>query len=177
MTDITAQKRRAQDAVERLELSEQLESSQKQRMEEALESKRQQENFIDMTSHEMRNPLSAVIQCADSIMGDLEVLRKDVAGREEKKGVKGGADGGGGQLGEEGLGGIVDSAIEAAQTIISCSQHQKRIVDDTLTLSKLDSKLLQITPVTVQPVSWSALCKFFEPLHIPLDERSGVPLG
>lgn len=41
------------------------EGLQKQRTEDALESKRQLENFIDTTSHEMRNPLSAIIQCAD----------------------------------------------------------------------------------------------------------------
>jgi PAS domain S-box-containing protein len=34
------------------------EDIQKRRMEEAFELKRQQENFIDITSHEMRNPLS-----------------------------------------------------------------------------------------------------------------------
>jgi PAS domain S-box-containing protein len=42
-----------------------VEDFQKRRMEEAIELKRQQENFIDMTSHEMRNPLSAILQCSD----------------------------------------------------------------------------------------------------------------
>ncbi len=32
-----------------------------------------------------------------------------------------------------------------------CCAHQRRIVDDVLTLSKLDSMLLSITPVPVQP--------------------------
>jgi len=44
------------------------EEIQKRRMEEAMEAKRNQENFIDMTSHEIRNPLSAMIQCADSTL-------------------------------------------------------------------------------------------------------------
>jgi hypothetical protein len=66
---------------------------------------------------------------------------------------------------------ILDSSIDAAQTIALCAQHQvsipflrsvtltnqdcnqKRIVDDILTLSKLDSALLMVTPVAVQPVS------------------------
>lgn len=43
------------------------EDFQKRRMEEAIELKRQQENFIDITSHEMRNPLSAILRCADEI--------------------------------------------------------------------------------------------------------------
>jgi len=42
------------------------EELQKRRMEEAVEARRSQENFIDMTSHEIRNPLSAVIQCSDA---------------------------------------------------------------------------------------------------------------
>lgn len=35
---------------------------------EALEAKRQQENFVDMVSHEIRNPLNAILQCADTII-------------------------------------------------------------------------------------------------------------
>ncbi|KAB2578695.1 hypothetical protein BFW01_g9604 [Lasiodiplodia theobromae] len=44
---------------------------QAQRLEDVLETKRQSENFIDMTSHEMRNPLSAILQSADGILGAL----------------------------------------------------------------------------------------------------------
>jgi signal transduction histidine kinase len=33
-----------------------------------------------------------------------------------------------------------------------CANHQKRIIDDTLTMSKLDSRLLLITPVDTQPI-------------------------
>lgn len=32
-----------------------------------------------------------------------------------------------------------------------CANHQKRIIDDTLTMSKLDSRLLLVTPVDTQP--------------------------
>ncbi|KAL8921096.1 MAG: hypothetical protein Q9172_004189 [Xanthocarpia lactea] len=48
---------------------------------------------------------------------------------------------------------LLDSSIDAAQTIALCAQHQKRIVDDILTLSKLDSALLLVTPCDVMPVS------------------------
>lgn len=106
------------------------ESIQKQRTIEALESKRQQENFIDMTSHEMRNPLSAIVQCADLIVDSLEDLRPSTNGNIQQ---------------------ILDGSIDAAQTIISCAQHQKSIVDDILTLSKLDSDLLTITPIPADP--------------------------
>ena len=39
-----------------------------------------------------------------------------------------------------------EAALESANIIISCCAHQRRIVDDILTLSKLDSKLLEIAP-------------------------------
>jgi signal transduction histidine kinase len=41
--------------------------------------------------------------------------------------------------------------IQSANIILQCANHQKRIIDDILTLSKLDSMLLAITPVTVDP--------------------------
>lgn len=47
----------------------------------------------------------------------------------------------------------LEDSIDAAQTITLCAQHQKRIVDDVLTMSKLDSALLLITPVDIQPIS------------------------
>lgn len=109
------------------------EDFQKRRMEEAIELKRQQENFIDITSHEMRNPLSAILQCADGISTSLTDFR--ARHRTDKPTLE-----------------ILDSNIDAAQTIVLCAQHQKRIVDDILNLSKLDSALLLVTPVDMQPV-------------------------
>lgn len=41
--------------------------------------------------------------------------------------------------------------IDAAQTIYSCCQHQSRVVDDILVLSKLAHNKLSITPSIVQP--------------------------
>lgn len=101
-------------------------------MEEAVELKRQQENFIDITSHEMRNPLSAILQCSDEISGSLTRYRQS----------------GDKSMSED----LIANCLDAAQTISLCSQHQKRIVDDILTLSKLDSQLLLVTPVDAQPL-------------------------
>ncbi|KAH6711410.1 hypothetical protein BKA61DRAFT_486945 [Leptodontidium sp. MPI-SDFR-AT-0119] len=113
------------------------EDFQKRRMEEAIEMKRQQENFIDMTSHEMRNPLSAILQCSDEITSSLmDFKAADEGSRSSQK-----------------LLDTLENSIDAAQTIALCAQHQKRIVDDILTLSKLDSALLVVTPVAVQPVA------------------------
>lgn len=100
------------------------EGFQKRKMEEAVELKRQQENFIDITSHEMRNPLSAILQCADEISTLLGDFRSSGSHTIDA--------------------GIVADSIDAAQTIALCAQHQKRIVDDVLTLSKLDSAMLMV---------------------------------
>ena len=100
------------------------EGFQKRKMEEAVELKRQQENFIDITSHEMRNPLSAILQCADEISTILGDFRSSGAQNIDA--------------------GIVADSIDAAQTIALCAQHQKRIVDDVLTMSKLDSAMLMV---------------------------------
>lgn len=105
---------------------------EKRRKEAAVEMKRQQENFIDITSHEMRNPLSAMLLCADEIitsLGDLQLEEASSSTRNE----------------------VVQGAVESAKTIGQCAQHQKRIVDDILTLSKLDSALLLVTPCPEQP--------------------------
>lgn len=48
---------------------------------EALEAKRQQEEFMDLTSHEIRNPLNAILQCADSIVTSLTDLSLKKGGR------------------------------------------------------------------------------------------------
>ena len=45
------------------------------------------------------------------------------------------------------------SSLEAAETIVYCALHQKRIVDDILTLSRLDSNLIHVEPQPTQPVS------------------------
>ncbi|KAF2450469.1 hypothetical protein P171DRAFT_426839 [Karstenula rhodostoma CBS 690.94] len=108
------------------------EGFQKRKMEEAVELKRQQENFIDITSHEMRNPLSAILQCADEISTILSDYRTSSAPQIPPR--------------------LLTDSIDAAQTIALCAQHQKRIVDDVLTLSKLDSAMLMVTPVDAQPL-------------------------
>jgi signal transduction histidine kinase len=119
ITDISKQK-----AAERL-LS--------QRLEDALETKRQSENFIDMTSHEMRNPLSSILLSADSIISSLQ--SNDLASSDRVHNL---------------TGAIVDDIVDASNTIILCAQFQKKIVDDILTLSKLDASLLEIAPDKTQ---------------------------
>ncbi|KAL7274382.1 hypothetical protein RUND412_002721 [Rhizina undulata] len=100
---------------------------QKQLTLQALERKRQQENFIDISSHELRNPLSAVLQSAEGILNTL--TNPKFHGQESE---------------------LLD-AIESAKTILICVAHQSRIIEDILTLSKLDSSLMSVVPVSVDP--------------------------
>lgn len=97
------------------------------------------QNFIDMTSHEMRNPLSAILQSAEAITTTIEEARGEPVDADGCQGM-----------------------AESAQTIILCAQHQKRIVDDILTLSKLDSSLLRVSPEEVDPI---ATCRHAFKLH------------
>lgn len=109
------------------------EELQRRRVDEALESKRQQENFVDMTSHEIRNPLNAIFQCSDEVIKTCDDVDVDQP------------------LEPSALKRLITSHTEAAQTISECASHQKRIVDDILTLSKIDADILNITPSDVQP--------------------------
>ncbi|KAF2106850.1 hypothetical protein BDV96DRAFT_654410 [Lophiotrema nucula] len=100
---------------------------------EAREAKKQQEAFIDVVSHEMRNPLSAMVHCADGISNSLEECRARLA-----------------QIPEPCFDALADN-VASAKIIMQCANHQKRIIDDVLTLSKLGSMLLSITPSAVKP--------------------------
>lgn len=78
ITDISLQKQAEGDAVERARLSEKLARSEQEANEiqmrsvvEAEEARKSMENFMDITSHEMRNPLSAILQSADGITTSL----------------------------------------------------------------------------------------------------------
>jgi signal transduction histidine kinase/AmiR/NasT family two-component response regulator len=96
------------------------------------------------SSIEMRNPLSAIIQCADGIESSLD------DGRPASKTV-------------EALFEAHKQNVEAAKVILLCAGHQKRIIDDVLTLSKLDSLILSVTPVAVQPTAiMDSIEKMFE---------------
>lgn len=105
------------------------EAAQARNAEEARAAKHQQEEFIDIVSHEMRNPLSAIFQCADMISNSYKDLSdKNISAHE-----------------------ILKSNVEAANTIAMCASHQKRVVDDVLTLSKLKYMMLSISPRPARP--------------------------
>ncbi|KAI5236347.1 hypothetical protein E4T43_08679 [Aureobasidium subglaciale] len=108
---------------------------------EARERKQQQERFIDMISHEIRNPLSAVLHCAENIM---EAVRDGKAKSTEDISV--------------------DEIVEAVSTIQLCVDHQKNLVDDVLSFSKLDASMLTLAPRATKPkVQMADTLKIFQP--------------
>lgn len=107
---------------------------------DAKERKQQQERFIDMISHEVRNPLSAILHCAEDIM---DVVQNGAQDDEKDQMAK---------------------IAEAAETINLCVAHQKKIIDDVLVYSKLDASMLVLAPQKVQPSSHLAtLLSIFRP--------------
>jgi PAS domain S-box-containing protein len=96
---------------------------------EAQERKEQQERFIDMVSHEIRNPLSAVMHLAEEIRDvtkEIGAVHGDVKDQ-------------------------VDDVLDAADTILLCVSHQNTLVDDILSFSKLDSMMLSLVPRRLRP--------------------------
>ena len=170
ITDISVLKQAQEDALERANLSEQLAQSQKEANEiqirsriEAEDARASMEKFMDITSHEMRNPLSAIVQSADGMTSSLLEFQASA-----KTPV----------VSDE----LIESNIEATRIITVryprlqyrrppadvhdpqlCAQHQGRIINDVLTLSKLDSAMLQVSPTPTQPpVVVKGALKMFE---------------
>ncbi|KAL8750928.1 MAG: hypothetical protein Q9199_006759 [Rusavskia elegans] len=122
--DISEIKQAHENAVE-------LSRLQRQSRIEAEEAKAAQERHIDITSHEMRNPLSAILQSADSIWTTLTEYKSSP---------------------NESISNLLDATLESASIITLCAQQQNRILNDVLTLSKLDSGILPVTASLAQPL-------------------------
>ncbi|KAF8241685.1 hypothetical protein K440DRAFT_665193 [Wilcoxina mikolae CBS 423.85] len=105
------------------------EKEQKERADEALERTKQQERFIDIICHELRNPLSAILQHSELVLDVLDGY--DNSNHENPLDF--------------------DSITDSANTIILCTSHQRRIIDDILITSKLDSGLVKVEPVDFSP--------------------------
>ncbi|KAH0359859.1 histidine kinase, partial [Aureobasidium melanogenum] len=107
-----------------------------EKLQDALENKRATETFLDMLSHEMRNPLSSILQLADGIMSLLETPPAPDT---------------------------IESLKDSAQTITLCARHMKTIIDEVLTFSKLDSNLVVLSPERARvPTIIETALKMFE---------------
>lgn len=68
------------------------------------------------------------MQCSDGITTSIEQSRGSFGSPDEMKE-------------------LLENISDSAQTITLCANHQKRIIDDILTASKLDSEMLSIAPI------------------------------
>ncbi|KAK9762744.1 hypothetical protein K7432_011228 [Basidiobolus ranarum] len=135
LTDLTERKLLEKERVSALQLAEQ---QQRRRAEDAEEIKKQQELFIDMTCHELRNPLNGIYHNADFLHESLEKIQSDVRNESIIKVMN--------WLSTE----IVND-LEAVATISLCAQHQKKIADDVLNMSKISMNLLVLAKTDFQP--------------------------
>ncbi|KAI5479085.1 hypothetical protein MNV49_004083 [Pseudohyphozyma bogoriensis] len=134
ITDLSAQKRLELLHIQTVE----------QRMADAEENRRLQEEFIDMTSHELRNPLSGVWQNAEVLGVSLEHVIDFI------EDVKSGD-----VPDEETIDSLLEEMAEnqeAVDSILVCARQQGRIADDILDVSKLNMSLVDINLATFDVV-------------------------
>jgi signal transduction histidine kinase/CheY-like chemotaxis protein len=121
---------------------------QERRVADAIESKTRLENFIDSTNHELRNPLSAVILAGDDVINTVSAILDKYPSPEDVP---------------EDIRPLLNNLIDSGRTILQCAKHQKRIVDDILIASKIDSNLVEVCPAESDPESEIRSCiKMFD---------------
>ncbi|KAJ3166450.1 hypothetical protein HDU88_003318 [Geranomyces variabilis] len=149
LTDVTERMRLEREKMDALEVAEKY---QRRRAEEAENLRRQQELFIDMTAHELRNPLNGIYHNADLIHESLEKAQAEVNGlRRKHSQISGGTLEQGVEQALARVEADLAQSIEAIETINQCAQHQKNIADDVLQVSKISMNLLRLSHVDYQP--------------------------
>ncbi|KAJ3019340.1 hypothetical protein HKX48_002188 [Thoreauomyces humboldtii] len=152
LTDLTERKRLEKERLEALEMAEKY---QRRRAEEAESVRRQQELFIDMTCHELRNPLNGIYHNADLIHESLEKVQTEVNTLKRAMATYPPESNCRAPPNMAGLLTQINSdlvqSIEAVETINQCAQHQKNIADDVLQVSKISMNLLRLSHVDYQP--------------------------
>ncbi|GAA6029574.1 hypothetical protein JCM8097_000945 [Rhodosporidiobolus ruineniae] len=159
VTNVTAQAQ-AEEAV--LNLSKEREARANREAQEAeerrkiaVEEKRQQELLIDVTSHEIRNPISAILQNSDFTRSSLQSLRRTLCELKERSALPAELDG---KLLHD-----LDEDIEALDSITECGLAQERIANDILGLAQIQLSKYSITPVEFDlATSLRNICRMFK---------------
>ncbi|KAG9126581.1 hypothetical protein FRC07_002921 [Ceratobasidium sp. 392] len=144
ITDITDLHRLEQS---RLALAEEREraaairadDAEKQRQAE-VERRKAQELLIDVTSHELRQPVSAILQNAEVVRANMKVLRGALAQCSANDPYVPTAQ----------VFGELDDDIQALNNITQCAISQERIANDILSLSKIQLNALTILPIAFE---------------------------
>ncbi|KAL5511938.1 hypothetical protein ACEPAH_5157 [Sanghuangporus vaninii] len=142
ITDVSDQRyfeeTRLQHAQEREALARKRAEEAEERRKEADERRRGQELLIDVTSHELRQPVSAILNCSSLMRSNLARHRKELARacmsnasfRPTKELLR-----------------AMDDDLDALDSIYQCGLAQERIANDVLSLSRIQLQILSIQPV------------------------------
>ncbi|KAJ3135971.1 hypothetical protein HK101_004057, partial [Irineochytrium annulatum] len=127
LIDITERRRLEEEKMQSLQREE---AAQRRRADEAEESRHQQEIFIDMVCHEIRNPLSGVTNNNEFTAEAMEEMRAWAEARVP--------------LDDE-VRAALARGLQATNAIALCAKHMKHIADDVLNLSKIGLNLLNVS--------------------------------
>ncbi|WWC63422.1 uncharacterized protein I303_106024 [Kwoniella dejecticola CBS 10117] len=111
-----------------------------QRRKEAEEAKRQQELLIDITSHEIRNPISSLMQCSSLVKTNLLSLQEQLEAVHMNKTSF---------IPTKQLLNNIEEDLDALESIYQCGLAQERISNDVLSLGKIQLDKLQMFDVEV----------------------------
>ncbi|CAK9786228.1 hypothetical protein CC85DRAFT_260792 [Cutaneotrichosporon oleaginosum] len=111
---------------------ERLEEAQRRRI-EAEESKHQQELLVDLTSHEIRTPVSAILQCSSLVKENLVALKEQLR-----------FAGDAGFKPTPSLLADLEEDVEALESIYQCGLVQERIAGDVLSLARIQLDMLSL---------------------------------
>ncbi|KAL5533412.1 hypothetical protein ACEPAF_5188 [Sanghuangporus sanghuang] len=142
ITDVSDQRyfeeTRLQHAQEREALARKRAEEAEERRKEADERRRGQELLIDVTSHELRQPVSAILNCSSLVRSNLARHRKELARACMSNALF---------RPTKGLLRAMDDDLDALDAIYQCGLAQERIANDVLSLSRIQLQILSIQPV------------------------------
>lgn len=136
VTDISYQEERLQEAEQRRILAE--------------EQKRQQEQLVDFTSHEIRTPVSAILQCSSIVKENLVQLQQQLMSNDGYV-----------RATPELLTQVAED-VAALESIHQCGLVQERIAADVLSLARIQLDMLSMhsVPVDLHEAGQTALNLF-----------------
>ncbi|KAG8977127.1 hypothetical protein FRB90_008899, partial [Tulasnella sp. 427] len=97
------------------------------------ERRRAQELLVDVTSHELRQPVSAILNCSQLVRGNLTKLGDALRKSRDTPFVP-----------EDSLHKQIEEDLDALDSIYQCALSQERIANDVLSLSRLQLDTLSI---------------------------------
>ncbi|KAG9079051.1 hypothetical protein FRC06_007983, partial [Ceratobasidium sp. 370] len=141
ITDINEQHRAEEARIALAEEREHIAASRAQEAEEQrlmeVERRRAQELLIDVTSHELRQPVSAIIQNAEVVRNNMKGLR-ELLNDCRKRNIS--------YAPTERMLSELEDDLQAMESIAQCGLAQARIANDVLSLSRIQLNVLSIIP-------------------------------